>query len=167
MIQMLRHRTVGLTLFLVLVIAGIVYAQDAILRYRTVEPAPALYLDDDDGTSATLDYEAPENARATNGDPTVAALVEFSNVGATATLEILGYHLDSSGTTYSYMGVCWVGTVTASTSRVKGSAYVPEIPVTADTYGAAYIDARVRDVSAGTVDVRLWNVGNTSSGKSF
>lgn len=105
------------------------------------------------GTDESADFDAPIDAQAMGGNPTIYVWGTFSAAGATATVEV-SLHPSSSG---AAMGVAWVGTLTASSLRKADSGrYVVEEVIATSGRSAPYYDVRVRDVSSGNFEPWVW-----------
>lgn len=153
----MRKAVLWTALLLVPLVA--IAAPDALERYHTLQTVAqtraALSSDD------SLDFATPVNAYRTQGNPTVVVHPVFDTADATVTIEVALY----GGTAGPFLGLATVTTATASNSgyRVDGSDIVTDSAViVADTFGAPFYDVRVRDVSAGTVDLTAWTAGAVS-----
>lgn len=152
-----RRPVAALALFLAVIAAGIVFAGDT-EKFDDLDAVPAVIVA---AVAPSLDYElAPVNPNPTAGNPRAAVQPLFSETGATAIMEIT---LHQSPAANSFVGIAFIGTVTASDSRRHGLLFTTDVPrISVSTVGARFYDIRFREVSAGTMGFKAWSYANNS-----
>jgi hypothetical protein len=156
--------------FLVVLMAGLALAGPVETIYRQLRGATvAAHANHTGIETATLTSAAwdatPEQVRATNGNPSVAAFAEFTSDDAVTCQLTVGLfqEIQSAPGTYSFLGIAGIATLTGSTTQAKAATdYVAESPAAFDTRGATHYDLRLTGAPAqGQVTVKHYPYGGS------
>jgi len=141
---------------LVLLIS-LAYADRSRETYSEVRAAPGVYRGGNLSSADSLNGATPLDTSGDdksiirlNGNPNLAVSPTFSVAGANAVVAFHRYV--EVGGTYHRLGIS-VATITASSTHLDGSRYVPTSTQLFDSHGAPYGELRIVSISSGNVDL--------------
>lgn len=136
----------------------------AYTRYKELDEAPALLLNDGDGGDAYT-WATPLRPSKTFGNPKAAVYANLSVAAATVVIDCGLYHYAPDTDTWTFLGkagAAQTATATANTHTDGAGRFPATTILEFDTRGATHYDLRVADPSSGTVDLKSWTYGAKS-----
>jgi hypothetical protein len=149
-------------LAMVLALAGAALAEVIYEALKPIVDAPTANLASPLTVADTGSFVTATRPRLTHGNSKIVVVPTFSTAGATATIEIIGYHRLGSTTTFGTL-LLSQPVVASSTLNSNATRYViTDGYILAPTLGLQVYDVRLRSISGGDVTWTSWTLGHDS-----